>query len=665
MGERKRGNGGRPANAASESAAPSAQVLYDRALSAAGQSILEWRPAQDRLTLGPCFWSQIGRPNAGPSMPLAEFLGLFAVEDRFALGETLRVCVAYEGDTIADISTAVRVVTPQSDVREFTVALSRPALLEGNNRIVVGVVRDATEAHRLRRELVEARNLAESANRAKSEFIATISHEIRTPINGILGMTGLLLDTKLNAEQRDFARTVQESGQALLEIVTDILDFAKVESGKIELEQIPFELPEVLAGAVRMTEARARAKGLDLLWEPDKKLPREVQGDPGRLRQVLLNLISNAIKFTEKGRVVVRARAVERKNRVARLRFEIEDTGIGISEEALPKLFQKFSQVDSSIARRYGGTGLGLAVCKSLVDLMAGDIGVQSTLGKGSTFWFEVALPEGSAKLDRAQPTGAPRPGVPVLVVDDNPVNSRLLVALLTRMGHTSDVVDTGWKAVEAARKGNYGLVLMDVQLPGIDGFEAAAAIRALPGKRGEVPIIAVTGDASVSDRERYRHSAINDFVLKPVDSGELTNVVKRWAGTWVGRGVPRAEAPALLSEEIIDRSVLTALAARIGVQKTGELVDLYMADLVERRDRMRAALDARDMNALHREAHDLRSTSGSLGLTRLFALGEGIQSATQDGDETKAFATAAEVGPVAEQTIAALAEADPRKQPG
>ena len=664
MSERSRGRGAGPADAAAPSATLSDAPLYERALAAAQQSILEWRPGADRVTVGPAFWAQIGRPEFGPSLPLADFLGLVAADDRVDLGEMLRGCAAYEGDSAADVSTSVRIVTPQSDVREFTVALSRPGVRTASDRIVVGIVSDATEARRLRRDLVEARNLAEGANRAKSEFIATISHEIRTPVNGILGMTGLLLDTKLGDEQRDFARTVQESGQALLDIVTDILDFAKVESGKLELEQIAFELPEVVASAVRMTEARAGAKGLDLLWQPDAKLPREVQGDPGRLRQVLLNLISNAIKFTDKGRVVVRGRVLQRKNRVARLRFEIEDTGIGIGESALPKLFQKFSQVDSSIARRYGGTGLGLAVCKSLVDLMAGDIGVESTVGQGSTFWFEIALPEGGAKLARPQPTGAPRAGVPVLVVDDNQVNSRLLVALLTRMGHSSDVVDTGWKAVEAARQGSYGLVMMDVQLPGLDGYEAAAAIRALPGKRGEVPIVAVTADATEGDRERYRHSAINDFVLKPIDTNELTNVVKRWAGTWVGRGAPRADAPSAPADEIIDRAVLSALAARIGIQKTGELVDLYMTDLKERTERMRVALEARDMNALHREAHDLKGTSGSLGLTRLFALGEDIQGATQDGNEKLAFATAAAVGPAAELTIAALADADPRKPP-
>lgn len=663
MVERNRGRKSAPGGKAEKRAAPphSPTLLHERALAAAQQSLFEWRPNQDRLTMGAAFWAQIGHPHEGPSLPLRDFHGLLVQEDRLPLGEVLRRAAATRPDGAETIPASFRVATPAGDVHEFTLALAHsPVLLEGE-AVVTGIVSDATESLRLRRELVEARNLAESANRAKSEFIATISHEIRTPINGILGMTGLLLDSELSDEQRDLARTVQESGQALLDIVTDILDFAKVEAGKLELEQIPFELPDLVAGAIRMTEACAKAKGLELVAQIDPKLPREVLGDPGRLRQVLLNLIANAIKFTERGKVSVRARVLSRANRTVRLRFEVEDTGIGISEEAIPKLFQKFSQVDSSIARRYGGTGLGLAVCKSLVDLMTGDIGVHSEIGRGSTFWFEVALPEAGRKLGRAPPSGPQRAGVPVLVVDDNPVNARLLVALLQRMGHPADVVDTGTKAVEAARKGEHGLVLMDVQLPGLDGYEAAAAIRSLPGRRGEVPIVAVTGDIGESDRERYRRSAINDFVHKPVDAGVLNDVVKRWAGTSVARPAPREEEPAAPVDGLIDESVISALNARIGPAKTGELVDLYVADLKERVEYVRAARTAKDMNALHRQAHDLRSTTGSLGLTPLFALGEGIQSATHEGNEKQAFSLAAEGMVVAEQTIVALAAADPR----
>lgn len=659
-------DGSAAATTAADASPSSREQRYQRALAAAQQSLFELYVAEDRVAVGPLFWAQIGRPAAGPSMSFPNFLGLVHAEDRPILVEALRRAGEREGNAEAPLSASFRIATPVGDVREFTIGVAGGSSGDtAEARIVTGVVGDATEARRLRRELVEARTLAETANRTKSEFIATISHEIRTPINGILGMTGLLLDSELTDEQRDFARTVQESGQALLELVTDIIDFSKAEAGKLELEQIEFELPDVIAGAVRMTAARAGAKGLELRWEPDPRLPSGLIGDPGRLRQILLNLISNAIKFTERGAVVVRARPLERKNGIAKVRIEVQDTGIGIDEDQMPKLFRKFSQVDSSIARRYGGTGLGLAVCKNLVDLMAGDIGVDSVTGEGSTFWFEIALPDVGRKLSKARPAAGPRRvGAPVLVVDDNAVNSRLLAALLGKLGHAVGVVDTGWKAVEAARQGAYGLVLMDLQLPGLDGYEAAAAIRALPSRRGEVPIVAVTGDSGEGDRERYRHSAINEFLLKPVDNGLLGEVVRRWAGAWVERSAPSTRPSQRAAGDVIYRSVLNALTDRLGADKTGELINLYVTDLKERVEHVGAALAARDAAALHREAHDLRSTSGSLGFTRLFALGEGIQNATQRGNDADAFAIAAKVAAVSEETIAALLAADPRVAP-
>lgn len=378
----------RPTVTARQNGHAAREPVYQRAIAAAQQSLLEWNSASDRITIGKSFWEQIGRDTTGPTLPLSAFLELVLPEDRSYIADMLRQPSGSAGET------TIRIATPDGDLREFTVALARSGTAARKGGFVAGIIGDATESQRLRREPIEARNQAEAANRAKSEFIATISHEIRTPINGVIGMTGLLLDTQMTKKQRSFAETVRESGAALLEIVTDILDFAKVEAGKVELEQIAFDLPDVIAGAVRMTEARARARGIGIAWKAGSKLPKELVGDPRRLRQILLNLLSNAIKFTERGQVSVGVRVVGRKNGVAKIRFEVRDTGIGIGEDALPKLFRKFSQVDSSIARSYGGAGLGLAVCKGLVDLMAGDIGVESIVGEGSMFWFEIALAE-------------------------------------------------------------------------------------------------------------------------------------------------------------------------------------------------------------------------------------------------------------------------------
>ena len=537
----------------------------ERALFSARQSWLRWDAARDHVEIGPYFWQLMGRGAAAVSR--AEFLAFLDPVDRAAVADALNDAHA------APLAVSFRVAASK-DLREFTLVACGEA-----DGVVAGILTDATDARRLRRELEEARNEAEAANRAKSEFLATISHEIRTPLNGILGMIGLLLDTELAERQRDFAQTVQESAQALLEIVTDILDFSKLEAGRLELEQIEFTPAEMVQSALRMTDPRARAKSLALRWEPDPNLPSDLVGDPGRLRQILLNLISNAIKFTERGEVVVRARVLERKNDVARLRFEVRDTGIGIPDAAQSKLFHRFSQVDSSIARRYGGTGLGLAVCKNLVDLMAGDIGVESTPNRGSTFWFEVALPE---RLPPVRRDSAKRPGQHILVVDDNAVSGRVLSAHLAQMGHRCDVADSGAKAISLAAKNDYGVIVMDLQLPELDGYETAAAIRTLPGRRGAAPIIAASGDSA--DPDRAQHSSINEFLLKPVDPDLLREAVQRWAGVWVERGaLPTHPAGQAEVAAVIDRSIVEALTRRLGRAKAGELVDLYLADLKER----------------------------------------------------------------------------------
>ena len=336
-----------------------------------------------------------------------------------------------------------------------------------------------------------------------------------------------------------------------------------------------------------------------------------------------------------------------------------EDTDIGIPQADLGKLFQDFTQVDSSVTRRYGGTGLGLAVTRQLIELMHGRVGVQSTLGRGSTFWFEIALPAGTqaaageaAKLPdqqiyaRAAATGN-EPDSRALVAEDNAINRKLVVAYLEKMALRADTVENGRQAVDAVRSRWYDIVLMDVQMPEMDGFEAAKEIRRLPGERGQVPIIAITAFTSSEDIERCIAAGMNDFVSKPIDRAQLRDAVEKWSQDKDGTSDTHATEPAALSpadNEIIEPGILKGLAESLGADKTRELVALYIDDIQSRLQRLLKAADAQDFATLRKEAHDVRSTSGSLGLTKLFALGEGIENACADDREAGALRLCKEV---------------------
>ncbi len=444
-----------------------------------------------------------------------------------------------------------RVGLPHGETRYVREDFRIDRRADGTIERIFATVLDLTDIETLRTDAERAKVAAEQANVAKSRFLATMSHEIRTPMNGVLGMVELLAGTLLDARQRSYVEVASRSASDLLGIIDAILDYSRLEAGDMAIETVPFDPSEILKQSVALLTVAAESKGLAVSLEVAPDLPAPLAGDPTRFRQVLLNLIGNAVKFTESGRIDLRLDVEAPTSARPLLVVSVADTGIGIAQEALEHLFDRFNQADASIARRFGGSGLGLAISRELALLMGGDIAVRSTLGRGSV--FELRLPLVVAVTETpalAGVSGAVHESfreLNVLVAEDNEVNRIVVGELLVRMGHRCTFARDGAEAIALARTNHFDVVLMDAQMPQIDGIEATRWIRTLPAPYNAVPIVAQTANAMRGDREKYIEAGMNDYIAKPIRSAELAAALQRATGaaSKPTHARPAASAPA------------------------------------------------------------------------------------------------------------------------
>jgi signal transduction histidine kinase/DNA-binding NarL/FixJ family response regulator len=554
-------------------------------------------------------------------------------------------------------------LTPGADSGSLAVVLQDTTEASETHRKMMQQRNDLDIARRqlehANEQLEEARARAEEATQAKSRFLAMMTHEIRTPMNGVLGMLQLIDDGTLDMEKRGYALTARTSAEALLQIIGDILDFSKIEAGRLDIERIPFSVAEVVEGVVTLLRPKADEKGIALDLYLGDALPRAVVGDPVRCRQVLLNLLGNAIKFTSRGGVTLSVQTEPGDAGI--LHFAVADTGIGIPAEAQGRLFQEFTQTDASTTRRFGGTGLGLAICKRLVTLMDGSIGLESVEGRGSTFWFRLPMEPTDVVVAEPDPSDLPAPvtGARILLADDALANRQVAVAMLGKAGYMVDTAVDGHDAVEKVGTGGYDLVLMDVNMPGMGGHEATVTLR----EHGvTIPVLAMTAhpESEVEGREDF-----DGYIGKPVRRADLLHrvatvlrdagIAQREASHGVSETEPNrpvrtppdlpqddsidlpeddsADQPDGTWAEVVDRDTLSGFLDDVGAEVFPTLVDTYLTEIRKRVDTLAETLASGALDVVERHAHDIKSCAATVGVRALRDHAARLENAAREGD--------------------------------
>ncbi|MEQ1863533.1 MAG: response regulator [Micropepsaceae bacterium] len=502
----------------------------------------------------------------------------------------------------------------------------------------------AEQSLRVANRLAVEREGAEAANRAKSEFLATMSHEMRTPLNGVIGITNALFDTALSPKQQDLLTIVRKSGEDLLRIINDILDFSKLDAGGMEFEDLAFDLYSLLDYSAEIVGSDARAKSLSVKVDIKPDVPQFIRADAGRVRQVVVNLLGNAVKFTAHGGVDLKASVIISEAGVSMLRVCVTDTGIGIPADRIEHLFQSFVQADPSTARRFGGSGLGLAISKKIVERMDGRLGVESTVGQGSTFWFELPLvvateaESGAAVLefttekvsDSAKVVAALGRPLRLLVAEDNVTNQLVVKAALAKHGILPDFAGNGLEALAAVQRATYDIILMDVQMPEMDGLQAARAIRSLPGPQSKIPIIALTANAFGSDIDKCRDAGMNAHVGKPFRTEALiVALADALQGKSKFQSKAAEPASSLNEAPAIDWNIIEFFRADSGEEMLRLLIDTYLADTAEKLDQfVKLAGDTTATAEAIRLAHSLKSASAMAGATALSQFAARVEKA-------------------------------------